>query len=49
LTPDDNLERAIRQRIGAGDLPTDATRTSQDRAIAQNPSLAMAERLRGLK
>ena len=49
LTPDDNLERAIRQRIGAGDLPTDANRTSQDRAIAQNPSLAMAERLRGLK
>lgn len=48
LTPDDNLERAIRQRIGAGDLPVDATRSSQDRAIAQNPSLAMTERLKGL-
>lgn len=48
LTPDDNLERAIRQRIGAGDLPVDATRSSQDRAIAQNPNLAMTERLKGL-
>lgn len=48
LTPDDNLERAIRQRIGAGELPIDATRTSQDRQISQNPALAMREKLRGL-
>ena len=49
LTPDDNLERAIRQRIGAGELPIEAVRTSQDRQVAQNPSLAMAERLRSLR
>jgi hypothetical protein len=49
LTPDDDLERAIRQKIGAGQLPMEATRTAQDRAVAQNPALAMAERLRAIR
>jgi hypothetical protein len=49
LTPDDDLERAIRQKIGAGQLPIEASRTSQDRAVAQNPALAMAERLRAIR
>jgi hypothetical protein len=49
LTPDDDLERAIRQKIGAGQLPIEATRTAQDRAVAQNPALAMAERLRAIR
>jgi len=31
LTPDDELERAIRERLGAGDLPEDAQRTAIER------------------
>ena len=31
LTPDDELERAIRERLGAGDLPEDAQRSSISR------------------
>ena len=31
LTPDDELERAIRERLGAGDLPEDAQRSALDR------------------
>ena len=31
LTPDDELERAIRERLGAGDLPDDAQRSSISR------------------
>jgi len=49
MAPDDDLERAIRQKIGAGQLPIEASRTSQDRAVAQNPALAMAERLRAIR
>ena len=29
ITPDDELERAIRARLGAGDLPEDAQRSPQ--------------------
>jgi Flp pilus assembly CpaE family ATPase len=31
LTPDDELERAIRERLGAGDLPEDAQRSALER------------------
>lgn len=33
LTPDDELERAIRDRLGAGELPEDAQRSSLDRTL----------------
>lgn len=50
LTPDSELERSIRQRIGAGDLPTEAERSSMDRQMSQNQGiLGMAERLRSLR
>ena len=49
LTPDDDLEQSIRQKIGAGQLPSEASRSAKDRAISQNPNLAMMERLRALK
>lgn len=50
LTPDSELERSIRQRIGAGDLPTEADRSSMDRQLSQNQGiLGMAERLRSLR
>ena len=47
LTPDDELERAIRDRLGAGDLPEDAQRSSLDRTIqARGTGVAsLAERL----
>jgi len=31
LTPDNDLERAIRERLGAGDLPEDAQRSAISR------------------
>ena len=34
LTPDDELERAIRERLGAGDLPDDAQRSPLSRVAA---------------
>ena len=34
LTPDDELERAIRERLGAGDLPEDAQRSPLSRVAA---------------
>jgi len=49
LTPDDELERAIRERLGAGDLPEDAQRSSAERAAAATGGgggvSAFAERL----
>ena len=33
LTPDDELERAIRDRLGAGELPEDAQRSAQERTL----------------
>lgn len=33
LTPDDELERAIRDRLGAGDLPEDAQRSAMERTL----------------
>ena len=38
LTPDDELERAIRERLGAGDLPEDAQRSSIERAASSSAS-----------
>lgn len=38
LTPDDELERAIRERLGAGDLPEDAQRSALERAATANKS-----------
>jgi hypothetical protein len=38
LTPDDELERAIRERLGAGDLPEDAQRTAIERAASSSQS-----------
>jgi len=35
LTPDNELERMIRQRVGAGDLPEEAERSSIDRSMSQ--------------
>ena len=46
LTPDDELERAIRERLGAGDLPEEATRSAVERtATAKGGFSALAERL----
>lgn len=46
LTPDDELERAIRERLGAGDLPEEASRSAIERTAAAKGGLsAFAERL----
>ena len=48
LTPDDELERAIRERLGAGDLPEDAQRSATERTLqAKGGSgvASLAERL----
>jgi len=34
LTPDNELERAIRERLGAGDLPEEAQRSSLERTVS---------------
>lgn len=48
LTPDDELERAIRERLGAGDLPLDAQRSATERTIQAKGGggvASLAERL----
>jgi hypothetical protein len=35
LTPDDELERAIRERLGAGDLPEEAQRSAGERQVQE--------------
>lgn len=46
LTPDDELERAIRERLGAGDLPEEAQRSSIERtATAKGGLSSFAETL----
>jgi hypothetical protein len=47
LTPDDELERAIRDRLGAGDLPEDAQRSALDRTLQAKGGgvAALTERL----
>jgi len=45
LTPDDELERALRQRLGAGDLPEDAVRTPRERAASARSGNASAATL----
>jgi len=46
LTPDDELERAIRERLGAGDLPEEASRSAIERTASAKGGLsAFAERL----
>ena len=48
LTPDDDLERAIRERLGAGDLPEAAQRSTVERTVAGNslsPVASLAEQL----
>jgi len=46
LTPDDELERAIRERLGAGDLPEEASRSAIERtATAKGGLSAFTERL----
>jgi len=48
LTPDDELERAIRERLGAGDLPEDAHRSSLERtanASGSGGAAVLAEQL----
>ena len=46
LTPDDELERAIRERLGAGDLPEVAERSPLDRTAKQGGGVAaLAETL----
>jgi len=42
LTPDDELERAIRERLGAGDLPEDAQRSALERTSAVKGGGALA-------
>lgn len=39
LTPDDNLERSIRDKLGIGDLPNDAERSPFERSVISNPRL----------
>jgi hypothetical protein len=34
LTPDNELERAIRERLGAGDLPEEAQRSALERTVS---------------
>jgi phage gp29-like protein len=43
LTPDDELERAIRERLGAGDLPEEAQRSSVERSASAVGVKALAE------
>ena len=46
LTPDDDLERAIRERLGAGELPEIAERSPQERSIQKGGGVAaLAETL----
>ena len=46
LTPDDDLERAIRERLGAGDLPEIAERTPLERSMSKTGGVAsLAENL----
>jgi hypothetical protein len=45
LTPDDDLERAIRQRLGAGELPEVAERNPIDRTAKSGGVAALAETL----
>ncbi len=45
LTPDNELERAIRERLGAGDLPEVAERSPLDRTAKQGNVAALAETL----
>lgn len=52
ITPTDELERSIRLRVGAGELPEDAGRSSYERVASTAPplggGLALAERYRKL-
>ena len=46
LTPDDELERAISERLGAGDLPDEASRSAIERTTSAKGGLAaFTERL----
>ena len=45
LTPDNELERAIRERLGAGDLPEIAERSPLDRTAKKGNVAALAETL----
>ena len=48
LTPDDDLERAIRERLGAGDLPEAAQRSTLERTVtggSLSPVASLAEQL----
>jgi hypothetical protein len=51
LTPEDDLERAIRERIGAGELPEQAARTYYDRVAGGlgGGAAALSERYRKLR
>lgn len=42
LTPDDELERAIRERLGAGDLPEDAQRSALERTAGMKGGAGVA-------
>ena len=42
LTPDDELERALRERLGAGDLPEEAQRSPMTRIAASGSSGGIA-------
>ena len=39
LTPDDELERAIRERLGAGDLPEEAQRSAVERTVSASSGI----------
>jgi phage gp29-like protein len=43
LTPDDELERAIRERLGAGDLPEEAQRSALERTASAGNVASLAE------
>ena len=51
LTPEDDLERAIRERIGAGELPDQAARSYFDRVSGGvgGGAAALSERYRKLR
>lgn len=53
ITPEDDLERSIRERIGAGELPEEASRSYFDRISAASAggggALALAERYRKMR
>ena len=48
LTPDDEFERIIRERLGIGDLPEEAKRSHLERSISSKPISSSAALMESL-